>query len=79
MTRVGLNRRRLHHLFVTYARHGIGILVHIDAHVDHTATVGEALDHHVQFLLKGFVVRVLERIVSLFFPALAYLLRAHSA
>jgi len=67
-SRIGLHGGRRDDLFVAYARHGIGVLVYIDAHVDNAATVCRALVRHVPFLIKGFSVRILERIVSFFLP-----------
>src|SRR4030095_5497852 len=67
---IGLHGHGPHDLFVAHARHRIGFLVYIDAHVNNPATIGDALVCHGEFLIKALLVRGLERIFS-FFPSLS--------
>src|SRR4030095_8118363 len=76
---LGLDGRGLHDLFVAYARHRIGFLVHIDSYVDNPANIREVSVRHVAFLIKALLVCVLERIFSFFPVTLGYPWRADSA
>src|SRR5713101_7326995 len=64
------SNKSVYDLFVTYTRHRIGVLVHIDSNIDTLADIREALGCHGRFLLKTFLVDTLERIFS-FFPSLS--------